>query len=207
MFPRTFLSRLHKAALVSVLALAAFAPAAGAPRDAIIDPRSPAGTEYDLPLDRARDEASGGSVGGRDSIRGGGSGSGGSGAGGGAPASGAGAGGAAAGGGGAPLFGAGIAAGGGSADPGSDADGRGGSGEGAGGPGSSRSGGGSPLAQAGEAAKSATEPAARTGSPGDTNAARTWLVGLAAAILAAGGLVGFVVRRASRRTEAPSYVQ
>ncbi len=222
MFPRRPLYRLRSTALGAVigLALVAPAPAAAAPRDAIIDPNSPSGTEYDLPLDRARDEASGGSAGGRDSIRGGGTGSRGSGGSGGgglglasSGGSGGGSGGGSAGaagaaiGGRAPLFGVGIAAAGESVGRGSDAAGGGRSGDGSRGKGSSRSGDRSSLAQAGEAARRAQDAAARTGSPGDTNSARTWLVALVAAILAAGGLVGLLVRRASRKTDAPSYLQ
>ena len=178
------------------------APAAMAAGDAIIDPNSPAGTEYDLPLDRARDETSG-SVGRRGSgSRGSGSASGLlAGGGGNAGAAGSTAGGRA------PLFGVGIAAAGESVDRGSNADARGGPGDGSEGKGSSRSGDGSPLAQAGEAAKRAQEAAALPGSRSDTKAARTWLAALAAAILAAGGFVGFMVRRASRRTGEPSYLR
>jgi hypothetical protein len=208
-FHRRALSRLHKVALAAVLGLAVMAPApaVAAPGDAIIDPNSPAGTEYDLPLDRARDETSG-SVGRR------GSGSRGSGSRGSGSASGllaggggnAGAAGSTAGG-RAPLFGVGIAAAGESVDRGSGADARGGSGDGSEGKGSPRSGDGSPLAQAGEAAKRAQEAAALPGSRSDTKAARTWLAALAAAILAAGGLVGLLVRRASRRTGEPSYLR
>jgi hypothetical protein len=205
-FHRRALSRLHKVALAAVLGLAVMAPApaVAAPGDAIVDPNSPSGTEYDLPLDRARDETSGGSVGGRSSPRGGGSGSrdsGGSGGGTGVLASGGSAGAAGSPAGGrAPLFGAGIAAAGESADRGSDADERGGSG----GKGSSRSGDELPLTGAGEAAKRAQEAAALADSPSDTNAARAWIAALVAAILAAGGLVAFLVRRASRGTVAPS---
>jgi len=47
------------AVAIGLAALAFASPAAGAPRDAITDPNSPSGTEYDLPADRARDETDG----------------------------------------------------------------------------------------------------------------------------------------------------
>ena len=223
MYPRTSLHRLRKTALAAVLGLAVIAPApaAPAPRDAIIDPNSPAGTEYDLPLDRARDEANGGSVGGRGSLRGGGGsgsrGSRGSGGGGGAPANGGGTAGGSAGapgsapGGRAPLFGVGIASAGEAVDRGSGAagPGRSGSGDASGGKGRSpRFGDGSPPAEAGEAARRDQEAAALAARPGETGSARTWLAALVAAILAAGGLVGLVIRRRmSPSNGAPSYLR
>lgn len=51
-------------ALAILLALAAPAPAYAQGSDPQVDPDSPAGTEYELPLDRARQEAGGGGSGG-----------------------------------------------------------------------------------------------------------------------------------------------
>src|SRR5687767_11216329 len=47
-------------ALAIALALAAPAPGVAQSGDPQVDPDSPAGTEYELPLDRAREEAGGG---------------------------------------------------------------------------------------------------------------------------------------------------
>jgi hypothetical protein len=51
-------------ALAAVIALASAGGAAAQGDDPQVDPGSPAGTEYELPIDRARDDASGGSDGG-----------------------------------------------------------------------------------------------------------------------------------------------
>jgi len=51
--------RLRARLLTCLCALALIAPASASAQDPQVDPSSPAGTEYQLPVDRARDEANG----------------------------------------------------------------------------------------------------------------------------------------------------
>lgn len=64
--------RSHSLFAVLVMCLALAAPAQG--QDPRVDPDSPAGTEYELPLDRAREEAGASGVAGGSSSSGGGTG-------------------------------------------------------------------------------------------------------------------------------------
>lgn len=192
------------AVALGVVALALASPAVANHRDAVTDPNSPSGTEYDLPADRARDETDG-SAGGRRSgggeapsvgagspneSPGAGSGSTGSRAGG-SPA----------------LFGVGIrpsapaAAGGGGGGAGGDrpSDARGGS------RGRDRSGRdegprsnrglGSDLFGRGNAA---AREAAAAGTSGAAHSTLFWLGGLAAIVLAGGAVIALALRRSSR---------
>lgn len=191
-------SRRTKLVLVLVLGLAALgspASAVAAPGDAVIDPDSPSGSEYNAPVDQARDEAggSGGGRGGGGGREGGGTSSGSGRA---SPLSGrrtdlAAGGASSAGSDASGLFGMGIrpdaardqAEGKATADK-AAADGEPGFG---------------PVGGGGEAARPAATAAAGTTG---TDSALTSIGALTAAVLAGGALLAFVIRRVSRNRTA-----
>ena len=160
-------------ALIAVLVLAVAAPPALAQRDGVfVDPDSPAGVEYAVPLDQARSEATG--------TAGGGS----------APTDGD-----------QPLFGVGIersssGSGGGGGAKGSGGSGRS-AGTGGGSPGGATPGGGN-QAGAGEAGGNGASAAALEAAASGGTSTGLLTAGIAVAVLLVGLLCGLGLRRILR---------
>jgi hypothetical protein len=166
-----------------VVACALVAPSAAAAQEPVqVDPDSPAGVEYKLPLEQARRDA------------------GGSGGGGGSPGSGGGSAGPA------PLFGAGISAAGSQSDGSGGAGATGGDGNRADGEQSRDGGGGEAVAGEGSTAgPGAGESAPSAGTTADEDGGgSTGLIlgGIALAVVVVGGALGLALRRGLRITPA-----
>jgi hypothetical protein len=167
-----------------VVACALVAPSAAAAQEPVqVDPDSPAGVEYKLPLEQARRDAAPGADGGGVGPR--------SGGGSGGPA---------------PLFGAGISAAGSQSDGSGGAGATGGDGNRADGEQSRDDGGGGAAGGGGSAAgPGAGESAPSAGTTADENGGgSTGLIlgGIALAVVVVGGALGLALRRGLRTTPA-----